>query len=472
MNRVSVSPNISLYPSLAAAPDGSLCCAWYEYTSPTHPDRSDIWFSRTRDGKNWSAPVNVSGEVSYNNGPSLIVRGDGSYVLAWHSWRLPGTAPFSPDGGRRHIWVSVSKDGLNWSTPRMALPVGTGSEYAALVEGNNGMLWMLSRRSETGVLQLSASSDAVEWSEPEMLDFGDLQVASADIAVKPNGDRMLALTKSGSSSEIILAEVKEHGQCTVHRDIALDVEGSLGRPKIAIDSQGRMYLTCHSHTWGARHAHYGVEADKGQIKIEVHGDGSGGNACWALNAIRLQSPAGEHSRLYNFGPRIGDAESNELEIDASTALNDSQGEISINGPVDCISRQLGDRLTRTNWYCSAPRCITLRVPNGYYKLEIIYSSWVASTPGARIVLEPEPVEQRQDVYAPEHCFVARVEQEQDVVFIRVPSTREPQRDNNRPSRVAWCEVTQSGWLAWTRFTDSGVDIVVAPLDELTTPVDV
>ena len=77
-------------------------------------------------------PANLSGGLSYNNGPSLIQTPDGGFLVAWHSWRPPGREPFLPDGNIRNIWLATSGEGTSWSEPRMAFPEISRTEYASL----------------------------------------------------------------------------------------------------------------------------------------------------------------------------------------------------------------------------------------------------------------------------------------------------------------------------------------------------
>jgi len=89
---------------------GNLYCQWQ--SSAIHEDSTDTWvaFSRSGDGRTWSAPARIAGPSSadYKTSGGWWVNGDTlvAYVNVWKS-------ATSPRGG--NAWYATSLDGQAWS---------------------------------------------------------------------------------------------------------------------------------------------------------------------------------------------------------------------------------------------------------------------------------------------------------------------------------------------------------------------
>ena len=92
-------------PSVIRARDGSLFVAWFS----DRGGNPDIYITRTRDGREWSAPVRVTTNAGGDFYPSLLQDEQGTFHLVWFRW----TAPF-----RGNIWYNSSSDGLTWDPAR------------------------------------------------------------------------------------------------------------------------------------------------------------------------------------------------------------------------------------------------------------------------------------------------------------------------------------------------------------------
>jgi len=99
------SPTKDEDPSVIRARDGSLFVAWFS----DRGGNPDIYITRTRDGREWSAPVRVTTSAGGDFAPSLLQDEQGMFHLVWFRW----TAPF-----KGNIWYNSSSDGLTWDPAR------------------------------------------------------------------------------------------------------------------------------------------------------------------------------------------------------------------------------------------------------------------------------------------------------------------------------------------------------------------
>ena len=99
------SPTKDEDPSVLRARDGSLFVAWFS----DRGGNSDIYITRTRDGREWSAPARVTNNAGGDFYPSLLQDDQGTFHLVWFRW----TAPF-----QGNIWYNSSPDGLTWDSAR------------------------------------------------------------------------------------------------------------------------------------------------------------------------------------------------------------------------------------------------------------------------------------------------------------------------------------------------------------------
>jgi hypothetical protein len=114
--------------------------------------QDNIWVSTSKDGLNWTAQKELTDRAS-TFGPSLAgVDGHGA-VMAWRGLN------------QANIWVSTSKDGINWS-PQKELK-DRASQSAPAICGtaqNSGLYAMIWRGLDQNNLWVSNSKDGLNWS--------------------------------------------------------------------------------------------------------------------------------------------------------------------------------------------------------------------------------------------------------------------------------------------------------------------
>ncbi len=460
---ISRSPNISLYPTLTLGKNGELVCAWYEYTSPHEPARSDIWCSVSKNGTDWIAPVNVSGEVSYNNGPGVLWSTSGDYLLAWHSWRDPGKEPFTPDGDICNIFLARSSDGYAWTAPRIAFKQLFNTEYATLVQGEDDLLRVFFIHRDSQRLYVSKSKDGVQWEKPVKLPGFIAQGKYPDVAVGP--DKALYLVFVGQQDrESLWLTTSQNGQnWSEPQPIAPLADLWLTRPKISIDLNGRIWVACHSETWGSHTAKYAVRLRGPQLELTVRSNQTPGNFCWALNAIEITCMQTGAGRFFTFGP---DGTSNGHPMinvtDKNYRYTPEKG-YGFDGSVKSILRELGDEITRTLFYSDEPRKFVVDLPQGEYEIKIIYSSWIASTPGTSFQFNADRLYVEHPEIVSDSVFVFGMDKGKCIFSDKVNMDKDC--DNNRPSKVVH---TMNGkkYLAWTKYGPQSIDVVMTSFSGL------
>jgi hypothetical protein len=95
---------------------------------------ADIYVTSTRDGVDWSPPARVTTSADGDFAPSLLQDELGTFHIVWFRW----SAPF-----RGHIWYNSSPDGLTWDQ-KSEVPVTTGLDVddwvPTLTQSSDGTL--------------------------------------------------------------------------------------------------------------------------------------------------------------------------------------------------------------------------------------------------------------------------------------------------------------------------------------------
>lgn len=453
---VSRSGNIALYPALAMSHEGCLGLAWYEYGSPNETDRSDVMFSSRGDAGTWSDPLNVSDGISYNNGPSLIwMNAEQCWRCAWHSWRPPGREPFIPGGDVTNIWLRDIAVTGSVQRPVQALSGTRSTEYASLATLPSGETRLL-YHDRVLLAQCLTSADGNPpflpgESLPASFDMG----AHADIALGPDGSTWVAY--AGKSGGIYLAVRDGAGQWHEPRRVDVTGEASLTRPKLSLCDEGRIWLTCHSNTWGSRKARYRVHTKNAHVSIRLESSAGPGNHCWTCNAITLRGMGEE--RQFSFGPDVFDKPANTVAVTAEDSLYDPSRGYGFDRRPRSQLRKLGDDLTRGLFYDDAPAVFRVDTLPGNYEIEVTYSSWIAPSAGTAIAIEAEVLEADLPAQDRDAVFVICVEKGGEMQSF--PVSLGGGLDENRPSRVVHDVRTGARHLAWTRYGPDRVEIVCA-----------
>lgn len=456
---ISRSGNIALYPALAMNSAGCLGIAWYEYGSPYETDRSDVWLSLQDAGGVWGEPVNVSGEVSYNNGPSLIwVHQGGYWRCAWHSWRSPGKEPFIANGDVTNIWLSdVSIDGVVQS-PRQAMTDVFNTEYASLAISPEDGMQLLYRNRSMQLQCLAQPGEQAPFLSGIALQ-GNLGVGQhGDLAFGPDGTAWIAYV--GEDGGIYLASKAKGDSWSQPRRIDADNGTVLTRPKLSLCPEGIVWVACHSSTWGSRTSHYRVRTAEPHLAIRFESDGSPGNHCWTCNAISLRGAG--YERSFSFGPDVFELPPDVTAVTIEHSLYEQERGYGFESQPQSQLRKLGDELTRGLFYDDAPATFHADLPAGEYEVEIVHSPWVAPTTGTRIFFEDEVLDSQLPHQEHDAVFILQVGPDMDVQSLMV--SKGESCDENRPSKVIHDAQTGRKHLAWTCYGPQKVEIVYASFD--------
>jgi len=455
---ISRSGNIALYPSLAMNHAGRLGLAWYEYGSPYETDRSDIWLSLQDTEGLWAKPINVSGGISYNNGPSLIWVNKGKYwCCAWHSWRPPGKEPFTADGDVTNLWASeVSAHGAV-QTPHQALPGTANTEYASLAMAPDEELRLLYQDRERHLQCLSQPDPGrpVRFSpgidlpaDPGAGRFGDVCFAA---------DGTLWIAYVGEEGGIYLASRGGAGHWSDPRRISPDNGTMFTRPKLSLSTNGAAWVACHSNTWGSRTARYRVRTTGSQLAMRLESEDSPGNHCWTCNAISLHGTG--YERTFSFGPDVFALPKDVTAVTVENSLYDQERGFGFDSMHRSQLRKLGDEVTRGSFFDDVPATFRVDLPAGEYEVEVVYSPWIAPTTGTRVFFEGEVLDVQLPNQERDAVFILQVEPDADVQTLMV--SKWEGYDENRPSKLVHDLRTEQKHLAWTCYGPEHVEIVYA-----------
>lgn len=456
---ISRSGNIALYPSLAVNNVGRLGIAWYEYGSPYETDRSDIWLSLQDTGGMWAEPVNVSGGISYNNGPCLIWEHQGeSWCCAWHSWRPPGKEPFIVDGDVTNIWLcAVSTNGVVQRSLQ-AIPGTSNTEYASLATAFGEGLQLLYYDRVQHVQCLAQTDKQAPFAPGIALPISLGAGQFGDLAFGPDGTMWIAYVGEGGG--IYLASRSAAGCWSKPYRIDSSSNIALTRPKLSLCPKGTVWVACHSNTWGSRRTRYRVRTAGSQLAVRFESDGSPGNHCWTCNAISVRGAGGERS--FSFGPDVFARSSNVTAVTVEQSLYEQERGYGFERPPRSQLRKLGDDLTRGLFYDDAPAIFRVDLPAGEYEVEVIHSSWVAPTAGTRVFFEGEVLDSQLPPQDHDAVFVLQVKPDASVQSVIV--SKGEGYDENRPSKVVHDAQTARKHLAWTCYGPQKVEIVYAFFD--------
>jgi len=169
----------SLFPTLAAAPDGRLAVAWSDDRADvdplwtghlggtgTDPDNWEILVARRSPGGPWSQPVDASASPALaDRHPALAFVGDGSLVAAWDA------KPLQSSGVNVALrWTRSSDGGASFAPPAtFADDADAMSEQPSLATGSDGVVravWYDSRSADWRWSVWASSLGATGWTAP------------------------------------------------------------------------------------------------------------------------------------------------------------------------------------------------------------------------------------------------------------------------------------------------------------------
>jgi len=453
---ISRSGNIALYPALAASSVGRLGVAWYEYGSPCETERSDIWHSVQDASGSWSDPVNVSGGVSFNNGPSLIWDGRRrTWTCAWHSWRPPGREPFIVNGDVTNIWYAdISIDGIVHS-PKLAFENVPNTEYASLAVGIDDSLNLLYQDRTLQLQCLAQSRNGTKFILGPHLPDGLAAGQHGDMAIDSKGTTWV--TYVGLAGGIYLTAQGRDDRWSEPRCISEGIDAALTRPKLSFCPQGKAWVSCHSTTWGSRTSRYRVRTAESHLILHFGSDGSPGNYCWTCNALSVRGDNCE--RHFSFGPDVFSLPSRFEAVPIEECVYESDRGYGFERPPRCQLRKLGNELTRGMFYDNRPGRFRIDIPAGEYEIEIVYSSWVAPTAGTTITFDVEVLDVQIPDETRDEIFLLKVDPNERVKVMNVSNGKGC--DENRPSKLVHDARTDLKQLTWTSYGPQKVEILHA-----------
>jgi hypothetical protein len=145
-------------PSLSRDSSGAFWVTW----SSAKSGNPDIWYSKSQDGISWSSAAQLTTDAAEDNCPWLLQDADGSYWIIWHSNR----------NGSYDVFYSKSTDGANWSAPVALITDESIDMYPFMLQDRQGRYWLVwtSDRSDAfGDIWYCYSEDGGEWSAPGRL---------------------------------------------------------------------------------------------------------------------------------------------------------------------------------------------------------------------------------------------------------------------------------------------------------------
>jgi hypothetical protein len=210
-SRSAVYP-ASLFPVLAAAPDGRLAVAWSDdrrdvdplWTghlggTGTDPDNWEVFVAHRSPGAKWSPPVDASASPALaDRHPALTFAGDGSLVAAWDA------KPLQSSGVNPALRWTRSTDGGATFAPAatFALAPDAMSQQPSLATDGDGVVravWYDSRSADWRWSVWSSTLDTVGWAAPARITgpgnatypavSGDVVAFTSDRNARPQRDR-------------------------------------------------------------------------------------------------------------------------------------------------------------------------------------------------------------------------------------------------------------------------------------------
>lgn len=133
---VSANGGDSVFPALAAGPDGSLHLAWRDNVDGGYR----IYYAYRPASGSWTGALPLSPPGAAADGVALAAAPDGTVIAAWSDAR----------DGAKAVYVRERTPGGTWSGPRRASPAGVGAEEPALAvdaSGRRHLVWQDARVS-------------------------------------------------------------------------------------------------------------------------------------------------------------------------------------------------------------------------------------------------------------------------------------------------------------------------------------
>lgn len=177
--------------------DSALLYTQKEYLLSYQAFGGGIFLTRSGDGHQWSAPVQISAS---GEAPSLVRDAQGRYVLAYEG----------PTESGWTIYSCSSRDLKTWSKPQV-LGTAQRSRWGRLVSGGQGVVLVFSAQAENGAWELykRRSTDLLNWSEPEQLTHNGLRNVNLQLSPASASTAYLAWEMAQPDSPVSYLNIQQ-----------------------------------------------------------------------------------------------------------------------------------------------------------------------------------------------------------------------------------------------------------------------
>jgi hypothetical protein len=245
--RVTIGPGEDYYPALTQTRDGTFHIAWFRLERKLKD--MDIWYSRSRDARTWTNPVQITDSPKLEWAPSIHADSRDALRIIWSSGKT----------GNRELFASRSDDGgYRWSPERQITQSDEEDDFPHMIETSKGewiLAWTRYRKGSpllsyikdaSAEIVIARSRDSLNWSVPEVCSPPDEKRRHMDLlpfVIEDAASRKLHLSWTSSRSnrrgEILLRNLES--EASDYRLLTTEKEGGYDA-KIAPTKTPGQYL--------------------------------------------------------------------------------------------------------------------------------------------------------------------------------------------------------------------------------------
>ncbi|MFH1676108.1 MAG: S8 family serine peptidase, partial [bacterium] len=180
--RLTSASGNSRLPKLAVGPDDSLNVAWHD--DHTAPDDYNIYFMKSTDGGDmWGATVQVCDTNPASEEVAIAVGGDGTIHITWEE----ATNWYSSN-----VFYSRSPNGTNWTVPfkisnGATNNRGSHSDVAADDNGNVYVVFHVTANPDAEIAFTKSQNSGANWGMPVLLTDNSIPDSRPAIYTRPDG---------------------------------------------------------------------------------------------------------------------------------------------------------------------------------------------------------------------------------------------------------------------------------------------
>ncbi|MAF20293.1 MAG: hypothetical protein CMI55_01285 [Parcubacteria group bacterium] len=377
--------NIQFWPFLCAdSGSNRLILSWYQYSSATSPEQSDIYISRMENHEEWKDPCRISGGISYNNAPCVIKLEDGRIAVYWHSWRSPGVCPFEGAGGMTYIWGALSKGKSldQWFDPFLVFPDEEKQLYPSICRTFSGDFYLVYSKGYGEALGAAHSLDGINWVRVKDIN-GYKSINRPDIAIDKDGTIQVVFSAVEDKRRKVFLVKSEDAINWEGQELNLDVEEDLDRPKISIDSSGYYWIALQTDHWQPQTFSNTVELSDNRAIFRIESDKTAGNYNWTINAIQMENLESGSQENYRFCRNEIAGIKGYVSVTPDCIYSRDKG-FGLSRSVVSMKRMMGDEITSSFIYGDKPCEFIVNIQPGTYKTTITISPWLSGKMGTHI----------------------------------------------------------------------------------------